>query len=415
MVEIKSNKILVKNSLMLYIMYFARLLFPLITLPYLTRVLSVEAYGVNVYVNTSMNYINLIIEFGFMLSATKDIVSSRSDKDKMGSIVGSVILAKIFLAFISFIFLCVMIIYIDLLRNYIVFTLLAFTATTLNIFLPDYLFRGLEEMEVLTYRFLLCKTVSTILIFIVIKSDADLLMIPTLNILSSFIAVIMTLYCVYKRGIYIKISNINSTVLKLKESFMYFISNFTTTAFGAFNTILVGVFFTSTDVAYWGISMQLINVAQGMYTPITTSVYPNMLATKNIKLINKILLIFMPLIILSSIIGFLYSEWIFLIIAGEKYISASQLFRFMLPLLVLSFPVLLLEWPTLGAIGKIKEITATTVIAAIIHVLLIVLLLFTDYFTLVNLAIVRCFTELILLISRIYLCNKYKKEFIYND
>jgi PST family polysaccharide transporter len=100
-----SNKTLIKNSLMLYIMYFAQILFPLITLPYLTRVLSLNAYGVNVYVNTTMSYVSIIIEFGFMLSATKDIVSAKNNKEEMGRIVGDVISAKLLLALVSFVLL----------------------------------------------------------------------------------------------------------------------------------------------------------------------------------------------------------------------------------------------------------------------------------------------------------------------
>jgi len=406
-----SNKTLIKNSLMLYIMYFAQILFPLITLPYLTRVLSLNAYGVNVYVNTTMSYVSIIIEFGFMLSATKDIVSAKNNKEEMGHIVGDVILAKLLLALISFFLVVVMILQIDLLRSYYLFTLLAFFATVLNVFLPDFLFRGLEEMEVLTYRFLLCKTVSTILIFVVIKNDADILMIPALNILSSVIAVITTIYCMYKRGIHIKISGINSAVIKLKEGLIYFISNFATTAFGALNTLLIGIFFSASDVAFWGISMQVIGVAQGFYNPIINSVYPNMLASKNIKLILKILTIFMPLIFICTIIGYYYADWIFIIIGGQKYIPASELFRWMLPIMIFSFPGMLLGWPCLGAIGKVKETTASTILAAFVQIALIFILIIGNMFTPVNLAIARWITELSLLGFRSFLCYRFKGEF----
>lgn len=396
-------------------MYFAQILFPLVTLPYLTRVLSVNAYGVNVYVNTTMSYVSIIIEFGFMLSATKDIVAAKNNKEEMGRIVGDVTFAKLLLALISFVLVIGMILQIDLLRSYYLFTLLAFLATSLNVFLPDYLFRGLEEMEVLTYRFLLCKTVSTILIFFVIKSDADILMIPVLNILSSVIAVVTTLYCVYKRGIHIKISGINCAVVKLKEGFIYFISNFATTVFGALNTLLVGIFFTASDVAFWGISMQVIGVAQGLYSPIINSVYPNMLASKNIKLIQKILTIFMPLILICTLIGYVYADWIFMIIGGQKYVPASELFRWMLPIMIFSFPAMLLGWPSLGSIGKIKETTVTTIIAAIVQLLFIFILILVNNFTLVNLTISRCVTELVLLVSRAFLCYKYWYDFVSNN
>ena len=69
-----------KNIILLYGFSIAKILFPLITLPYLTRVLSVEKYGVVAYVKSIMTYMQLVIDFGFMLSGTKEIVQTKDDK-----------------------------------------------------------------------------------------------------------------------------------------------------------------------------------------------------------------------------------------------------------------------------------------------------------------------------------------------
>ena len=73
----KSN--VIKNTMMLYGMSIAKIVFPLLTLPYLTRVLSVESYGVVSYVKAVMQYMQLVVDFGFMLSGTKDIVNAKND------------------------------------------------------------------------------------------------------------------------------------------------------------------------------------------------------------------------------------------------------------------------------------------------------------------------------------------------
>jgi len=83
-----------------------------------------------------------------MLSATKNIVAAKDDKNKIGEIIGSVIAAKIILAAIAAVAICIMIFCIDLLRNYVLFTLLMFAAVCIDILLPDYLFRALEKMEI---------------------------------------------------------------------------------------------------------------------------------------------------------------------------------------------------------------------------------------------------------------------------
>ena len=86
---------IVKNTAMLYIMNIAKLVFPLLTLPYLARVLSTEANAVYTYVkNSVLMYVQLIIDFGFLLSATKSIAQVRQDKEQIGKIVGDVMVGK---------------------------------------------------------------------------------------------------------------------------------------------------------------------------------------------------------------------------------------------------------------------------------------------------------------------------------
>ena len=80
-----------KNSAMLMAMNIAKMLFPLMTLPYLTRVLSTDCYGSVVYVKSVMTYMQLAVDFGFVLSATKSIVYARGDMAAQEKIVGDVL------------------------------------------------------------------------------------------------------------------------------------------------------------------------------------------------------------------------------------------------------------------------------------------------------------------------------------
>lgn len=83
----KRSKVL-KNTVMLYIMTFAKMIFPLVTLPYLTRVLTVDGYAVVSYVKSAMVYMQIFMDFGFLLSATKDIVLAGGNKEAVSEILG---------------------------------------------------------------------------------------------------------------------------------------------------------------------------------------------------------------------------------------------------------------------------------------------------------------------------------------
>lgn len=405
------KKKLITNILSLYGLSIAKIVFPLLTLPYLTRVLSVDCYGVVAYVKAVMQYMQLTVDFGFMLSGTKDIVRSRGNKEKLEQEIGDILVARIILALMSLIVLLFMIAAVPILCSNASYTLLSYATIFLSVFLFDYYFRGIEKMQVLTIRFVLMRGITTLLTIAFVKSDADILLIPLFDLIGSLLAVGLVFYELRKASVSIKFTDIKTALSKLKESFIYFASDMATTAFGALNTLLIGAFLPVMEVAYWSVSMQLIGAIQTMYTPITGGIYPNMIKTKSFSFIKKLLLIFMPIIFLGSAFSYFVAPYVLLIVGGEQYLAAQDLFRWLLPVLIFSFPAMVLGWPTLGALDKAKQVTKTTVLSAIVQVASLLLLLAFGCFNILWIAVSRCLTEFVLMLSRGAYCWKYRNEF----
>jgi polysaccharide transporter, PST family len=272
----------------------------------------------------------------------------------------------------------------------------------LSIWLPDFLYRGIEKMEIITYRFLISKTISTGLTFVLVHSKDDILWIPVLSILGSAVAVILT-WIHIKTVIKIENSHVSykDVIIRLKESTIYFVSTFTTTAYGAINTFMLGVMnLPSSQIAFWSVSYNLISAAQSLYTPITNSLYPHMVIRKDYRLVKRMLSILMPIIVLVTIIVFIYSDKFILLFCGAGYESAVPVFRALLPVLVFSFPAMIIGFPVLGVMKKVKETTTTTIISAVFHVSGLVVLALSGHFTIINIAILRSITEFVLLFSR---------------
>lgn len=406
----RKNKV-IQNTLMLYILNIAKLALPLITLPYLTRVLSVNSYGTVTYVRSIMTYMQLIVDFGFILSATKDIVRSGKNKIRMGKIIGDVILGKLFLSLAALTVLLIMIMKIRILNNNVLFSLLSFIPIVLSIFLFDFLFRGLEKMQVISIRYVIMKGTSTFLTFFVIKNDSDLLWLPILDIFGTIIAVIWVFIKFRKLCIPIQFEGFGKVRRAISDSNTYFISNIATTAFGALNTVIIGILLTRKETAYWSLVMQMVNAIQTMYIPITEGIYPQMVRSREFKLIKKVMLIFMPLVFIGCIMVYFLSPFALFVIGGVKYVHVDILLRTMIPVLLFSFPSMLFGWPVLGAIDRVKETTISTIVATIVQCSGLLLLIILGQFTLINIAILRGFTEFVLLTSRSVYCWRYRQEF----
>lgn len=406
----RMNKV-TKNTIMLYIMNIAQLILPLVTLPYLTRVLTVDNYGVVNYVKSIMTYMQIIIEFGFILSATKDIVKAGNDKKIIGEITGNVILGKILLSMLSLIVLIIFTIFIPILKNNVAFTMLSFIPVFLSTFLIDFFFRGIEKMEVITIRYIVMKSISTLLTFLFVRGNGDLLMIPILDIIGNVVAILLVWKEVYKLGIKLSFGTIKDIWDSIADSFLYFISSMASTAFGALNTLLVGILLSSKEVAYWSLAMQILGAIQALYTPINNGIYPEMVKERKFSLIIKVIKIFMPVVFIGCLIILLFSKPILFVIGGRKYLEMSYLIILLIPVIIFSFPAMLFGWPVLGAIDKVKETTTTTVVTTIVQVAGLIVLMLVGEFTLVNIALLRGGTEFILLTSRLYFINKFKFMF----
>jgi len=402
---------LIKNIFCLYGITAAKLILPLVTLPYLTRVLTTDCYGVAVYVKSCMVYVQLMLDFGFGLSATKEIVETvkkdgTHDNRLVGRITGDTLAAKGLLAVASAIFILILTYCIPILKANRLFTWLYFLGITESIFLLDFMFRGIEKMEAITVNFISAKLTSTILTFFVVKSDADLLLIPILEIAGNTVAAMICMRKVKKLGIRLSFSHPREWLKKIKVSFIYFASNIATTAFGALNTLFVGIYLPASDIACWSVSLQLMSAVQQMYAPIFDSLYPYMLKEKSKRIIRNILLVFMPIIVLGCIFCFVCAKWIILLVSGPQYEAAIPVFRSLIPMMFVSFPTMLFGWPVLGAMGKTKETTLSTVITAIAQFAGLIVLAATGRFTLVAIAALRIATETLMLAMRGGFCYR---------
>lgn len=408
----KNNNIL-KNIVSLYGFTIAKLVFPLITLPYLMRVLSLDAYGVVSYVKTIISYIQIIIDFAFVVSGTKDIVLAKNDINKINKETSVIMFSRLLLSCCALLFLIILIFVLPLLHNYRVYTLLSFFTPLLSIFLFDYVFRGVEKMEVITIRFFIMKSITTLLTFVFVKNDSTVIYIPILDIISSLIAVALAFYELNKLNIhpFAFFPSFSECISKLKNSFTYFASNVANIAFNSINTLLIGFLLSARDIAYWGICIQIVNSIQNMYNPIIDGLYPEMIKTKNFSHIKRALSFIMPLILIGCVFTFFVSKKALVIIGGLKYEDASLCLNALIPVMFFGFPSMLFGWTTLGSIGKEKQVTFSLILSAIFQLFFIVVLIFTNNYTLLNISILRSVTEIVLCLSRLFYILKYKALF----
>ena len=388
---------------MLYILQFSTYFFSFITVPYQTRVLGPVFYGKLGFATALMVYFQLFIDFGFLLSATEEVSRFREDKSKLSHILTCVTIGKLLLSLSAVVILLLACFFIPGWWENIGFYMLFLLSVIINSLLPDYLYRGLEQMSVITVRTVIIKFFFTVMIFVLLKKQTDYYVIPILNIIGNAGALIGI-------GVHLfKILNINlckvsvEDVLKsLKKSSGFFYSRIATTLYTASNTLILGLISPgSGTIGFYTSADKLVTTAKNGLSPISDSLYPYMVKNRDFKLIRKTLTIIMPFIIVGCTVLFIFAESFCRIFFGEEFVSAAPVLRSLLPVVVVILPSYILGFPTLSAMGLSKYANLSVLFGSVLHLFNLFFLYITGHMNMITLGILTSITETIILLFRV--------------
>lgn len=395
---------LMKNTVMLYILTFSNYLFGLITVPYQTRILSPEIYGVVSFAQAFSVYIQLILDFGFILSATEDIAKNRGDKKKQSQILSAVICCKLVLGLICFAAVSVLCLSVERFRANALLFQLFFFFTLFNSMLPDFLYRGNEKMSAITYRTVAVRLFFTVCIFIFLKDKSQSFVIPLFNALGAAGSCIWTYYDVYHRlGVRLVRVTPSYVLQTMKRSAGFFVSRIASTAYGAANTLILGFWFPegSALLGYYTSAEKLMNTAKSAFTPIADSLYPYMVKNKNYSLVKKVMLVLMPVIFIGCAVLWIFAEPFCVLFLGAEYAASAEIFRVFIPVILITLPSYLFGFPVLSPMGLAKYANISVVAGAAVHAVLLFILFVSGALDGKNVGIATCITESVILIFRI--------------
>ena len=241
----KENKILLTNFGYLSILQVAGFLFPLITLPYIARVLGIDIFGKIAFASAIIIWFQTISDWGFNFTATRDISINRNDKDKLSEIFSNVFWSKCILMIFSLLLLIIFVYFIPKLNDNWKIILITFLIIPGQIMFPDWFFQGIEKMKYISILNLLSKIIFTIAVFVFIKEESDYLLQPLFISLGYIFTGVISMYIIlYKWRVKLQSPDYFKISRTIKLSTNVFVNNFVPNLYNSFSTILLGY--------YWG-------------------------------------------------------------------------------------------------------------------------------------------------------------------
>lgn len=333
---------LIESFLSLSALNALNVLLPLITLPYILRVIGPAYYGIYTYIFVLVQYILLVSTYGFNFSATKQVAQCRNDKKELNRILNSVILCRLLLAFISIGFI---ILFSSLLlkTEESLYMFLGGCGIVLgDIFIPVWLFLGIEKMRYVTIVNTISKGICAILIFIVIREPKDYVYIILLNSLGYVLAgACSIMFVTYSIGLRLFIPRWKDVIFQFREGFVLFGSTVCMDMYRNANVFILRFFVNDAAVGLYAAAEKVIKGIQMLVSPISQALFPHLsykfkegTLSSNISILYKVSRNFFPFLFVVTLLTFFFSDKISDIIGGPNFSQISLLIRIMSPVIL---------------------------------------------------------------------------------
>jgi len=337
------DKTLIKNITSLFSIKIASYLIPLVTLPYLVRVLEPVGYGQLGFAIAIINYFVILVNYGFDLSATQKIAQCNNDIVKVSKIFWNITFVRAFAAIIGagLLYLST-VISADL---YAIRDLLFFCyITVIGIALyPQWLFQGKEQLGLISSSQIIFQVLNIPLLFLFVNIKEDAGKAALISSLPTLLTFLYSVHLIKKRKwIEWCQPSINCMVKELKDGWHLFISSAAISIYTTSIIVVLGFVSGPESVAIYVAANRLLKAALGIYTPISAAYYPRIntlmkesksKAIESIKYLMKMQFI-LTLLISASLLFF--SPLVIPLLFGEQYIESIFILQLLscLPIVV---------------------------------------------------------------------------------
>lgn len=272
--KIKKYSLLIENVISLSSIKGIEYILSFLTFPYLVRVLGMSIYGNIIFLQSIIQYFILITDYGFNLTGPKEI--AKHDSIYLRGIYFSKIMSsKIFLLFCLtpiFICLCFILEYYSYNSNLLV---LMYISVIGNVIFPVWFFQGIQAMRYITIFSTISRLVSTLGIFVLVRSPEDYLWAGFLQSIPPFIAGVISWFILKKHYPEVfRLSTWKDIKQTLIDSWGIFISSLAINIYTASNTFILGIITNPTMVGYFNSAYKIINCIQQIMMPISQAIYP---------------------------------------------------------------------------------------------------------------------------------------------
>lgn len=368
-----------KNQFFNMIMQVLNLLFPILAIPYTTRLFGPDILGEVNFANSIVQYFILIASAGIPVYATREIAKARDDASILRKKFKELAILQIVFTLFSLLIYSIVIVSIERFRNYMYVYIFLGLQVLSYAFNFVWFLQGIEKYRYAAISTFISKLINVILIFTLLKTREDFYIYAFIVGITLVINAAINMLCSINLLKHFKSEekmNINYNTVKshVYSIMVFFLSNVAIKVYTAMDQTMLGVLDSSESVAYYSMSIRLEKVVVTLITSMAVVMIPRISnSIKNNKLedvknyvsmsINIVYLIAIPAIFGVLAIG----EEIIPIFLGEEFLQSIGVFKLVSSLFIIIGLSNVFGMQIMIPYGKEKKFTIILSVAAVLN------------------------------------------------
>ncbi|WP_262485635.1 oligosaccharide flippase family protein [Chryseobacterium wanjuense] len=294
-----------ENFVSLSALQLIGMVLPLITLPYILRVIGFEKYGVIVFSASLIAYFTALTDYSFKITATRDVAIYRDSPKKLNIIYSKVLTIKALFLLLSWLVIALVVyFYPPFYENRVIYFYTSLLLLGYALF-PEWFFQGIEKMRYITYLNLGIKLFFTLCVFIFIKKESDFWIYPLLQSAGYIGAALVGQYLLIKKYKLKFIFLPYKTVIKtIKVNSPIFINQFVPTLYNNTSTFVLGIFGTAQLVGIYQAILTIINLIVALIEILSRVFFPFLNRRKDAFQWYKKMMLIMITVMVIGVLAF---------------------------------------------------------------------------------------------------------------
>lgn len=332
-----TKKKLVKNISSLFLVQIANILLPMLSIPYVVRIIGPEKFGLINYSGAIVGYFVLLVNYAFNLTASRRIAQNKNDNKKINIIFNEVLGCQIILWIIAFCLFLICIFFIPVFQQNTKVFIVTFLITIACVFTPDWLYQGMGDLQRLAFFNLVTKVFLTAFIIFIIKKPTDFFWQPlAMSIVQIFVTFTSLKWAIFKYKLKIKLPDFYMLINVLNNDKTIFFSSIIISLYTTTNVVILGTLASKIEVGYFSAAQKFIILAQSIIVmPLTNALFPfiggefSQSKENGINTVKKIAPMIVTIMFLLGIFLLTFGTWFIGQFYGSSFQKSKIIFQLM--------------------------------------------------------------------------------------